>query len=215
MHMINLARLNGQVYLFVVHLVSQPEIIYLLENACHDIGEVEAENVMPDSGKGDCEKEGGGECDEEGDGECEKEGGGQRALQGDGECEKEGGDDECEQEGEGDGDAECEQEGDDHEFEQQGVVEGEIETQCEGDTTTVRSCSSSGEDGNGDGNVDVNDDYMEDLVDCEIQEDLGDANCFGDIETDVKYGGESATEFSDSDVDDGINCDDNRGLSDE
>ncbi|WVY91760.1 hypothetical protein V8G54_037274 [Vigna mungo] len=196
---------------------------------------------MADSGKGECEKEGGGECEGEVEGECEKEGSGQRAEQGDAECEKEGGDDECEQVGDGDaefeqpgdGDAECEQQGDgDAEREQEvdaedtvpveqeicqgdGVVEGHIETQCEGDTATVCSCSSSGEDGNGDSNVHVNDDYMEGLVDCEIQEDVGDGNCFGDIETDLEYGGESATEFSDSDVDDGIKSDDNRGLSDE
>ncbi|WVZ26072.1 hypothetical protein V8G54_004616 [Vigna mungo] len=262
MHMINLARLNGQVHLFVVHLASQLEIIYLLENVCQDIGQVETENVMPDSGKGECEKEGGGQCEEEGDGECEKEGdgqceeeddvqcqkegggqceeegngecekegGGQRAEQGDGECEKEGGgeiDVECEEQG--DGDAECEQQGhgeceqqtkilgedivpvEEERCEGNDVVKGQIETQCEGDTATVRSWSSSGEDGN----VHVNDDFMEDLVDCDIQEDLGDGNCFGDIETDVEYDGESATDISDSDVDDGINTDDNTGLSDE
>ncbi|WVZ00382.1 hypothetical protein V8G54_026451 [Vigna mungo] len=183
MHMINLARLNGQVHIFVVHLVSEPEIIYLLENVCHDIGEVEAENVMPDSGKGECEKEGGGLCEDEGDGDCEKEGGGERVEQGDGECEHQ----ECEQQG--DGDAECEQErhGEDivpveeERCEGDEVVEGQIETQCEGDiVATVRSWSSSSEDDN----VHVNDDFMEDLVDY-------------------------------SDVDDGINYDDNRGLSDE
>ncbi|WVY94398.1 hypothetical protein V8G54_033486 [Vigna mungo] len=181
MRMINLARLNGQIHLFVVHLVSQPEIIYLLENVSHDIGQVEAENVMPDSGEGEYEKEGAGQCEQEGDGECEKEGG---------ECEQQGdGDAECEQQGHG----ECEQQteilGDDtvpveeERCEGNGVVEGQIETQCEGDTATVSSWSSSGEDGNVDGNVHVNDDFMEDLVDY-------------------------------SDVDDGINTDDNRGLSD-
>ncbi|KOM48123.1 hypothetical protein LR48_Vigan07g182700 [Vigna angularis] len=51
MHMINLARLNGEVHLFVVHLVSEPEVIHLLENVPHNICEVEVENVMPDSGQ--------------------------------------------------------------------------------------------------------------------------------------------------------------------
>ncbi|WVY96633.1 hypothetical protein V8G54_028784 [Vigna mungo] len=196
MHMKNLARLNGQVHLFVVHLVSQLEIIYLLENAPHDIVEEEGENLMADSGE------------QVGDGDAEFE----QPGDGDAECEQQDdGDAECEQEVDAEDTVPVEQEicqGDE-------VVEGHIETQCEGDTAIVRSCSSSGEDGNGDSNVHVNDDYMEGLVDCEIQEDVGDGNCFGDIETDLEYGGESANEFSDSDVDDGIKSDDNRGLSDE
>ncbi|XP_052729225.1 uncharacterized protein LOC128195478 [Vigna angularis] len=56
---------------------------------------------------------------------------------------------------------------------------------------------------------------MEDLVDCDIQEDVLDVNCLGDIEVDVEYNGASSTDMSDSDVDDGINTDDDRGLSDD
>ncbi|KOM55825.1 hypothetical protein LR48_Vigan10g171700 [Vigna angularis] len=46
-------------------------------------GEVEVENVMPDSGEtvgigqGECVKEGDGKCEQQGDGECEKKGDGQ------------------------------------------------------------------------------------------------------------------------------------------
>ncbi|KOM48233.1 hypothetical protein LR48_Vigan07g193700 [Vigna angularis] len=102
MHTINLARLNGELHLFVVHLVSELEVIHLLENVPHNIGEVEVENVMPDSGEtvgigqGECEKEDDGQCEQQGDGECEKEGDRQCEQQGNGECEKEG-DRQCEQ----------------------------------------------------------------------------------------------------------------------
>ncbi|WVZ25593.1 hypothetical protein V8G54_004137 [Vigna mungo] len=254
MHMINLPRLNGQVHLFVVHLVSEPEIIYLLENACHDIGEGEVEGEcekegsgqraeegdadfeQPGNGAGVCEQQsdGAGECEHQGDGDAEYEqevdGAGecQQEVDGAGECRQEvDGGGECEQQGDGvtqceqqvDGAVECEQQVhgentvpvEEDICQGDGIVEGHIETRCEGDNGIVRTCSSSGEDGNGD----VNADYMEGLVDCDIQEDLGDGNCFSDIEIDVEYDGESATGFSDSDVDDGIKCDDNRGLSDE
>ncbi|WVZ02638.1 hypothetical protein V8G54_023444 [Vigna mungo] len=176
----------------VGHVVFEPEIIHLLENLSHNIGELEVEKVMPEGkqqGEDECENEGGGQCEQQGHGECEKEGNEER-------CED--GVPVQEERCEGDG-----------------VVEGQIETQfdvgdCEGNIATVRSWSSSGDDANVDGNLHVNDDFMEDLVDCDIQEDLGDGNCFGDVEVDVEYDGESSTDMSDSDVDDGINTDDNR-----
>ncbi|WVY93890.1 hypothetical protein V8G54_032978 [Vigna mungo] len=58
---------------------------------------------------------------------------------------------------------------------------------------------------------------MENLVDCDIQDEVGHrvGNFFGDIEVDVEYDGPSWTQMSDSDLDDGINTDDDRGLSDD
>ncbi|XP_017417031.1 uncharacterized protein LOC108327822 [Vigna angularis] len=40
-HMVNLARLNGQVHVFVVHVVSEPQVIHMLEYINDDEGEVE------------------------------------------------------------------------------------------------------------------------------------------------------------------------------
>jgi len=42
MHMVNIARLNGQVHLFVVHKMCEPEIIEMSEYNGHDwhVGEV-------------------------------------------------------------------------------------------------------------------------------------------------------------------------------
>ncbi|WVZ03648.1 hypothetical protein V8G54_024454 [Vigna mungo] len=40
MHMVNLARLNGEVHVFVIHLVSEPEVIHMLEFVRND-GQVE------------------------------------------------------------------------------------------------------------------------------------------------------------------------------
>ncbi|KOM25482.1 hypothetical protein LR48_Vigan107s000100 [Vigna angularis] len=176
MHMFNLARLNGEVHIFVVHTVSEPEIMHLLENVPHNIGEEEVQPVMHDSCDGECEQ-GHGKCQEEGDGECEQghgecqeEGDGECQEEGDGEC-QEGGDGECEQ-----GHGECQEEGDgeyqqDHgevndvvvercevpvseqRCEGDDVVEGQIQAECdvgqsEGDVVNVRSWSSSGEDAN-------------------------------------------------------------------
>ncbi|KOM29538.1 hypothetical protein LR48_Vigan721s002000 [Vigna angularis] len=41
MHMVNLARLNGEVHVFVIHPVSEPQVIHMLENVGHDEGQVE------------------------------------------------------------------------------------------------------------------------------------------------------------------------------
>ncbi|XP_052722708.1 protein Ycf2-like [Vigna angularis] len=242
MHMINLARLNGEVHLFVVHTVSKPEIMHLLENVPHNIGEEEVQPVMHDSGDGECEQ-GHGECQEEGDGECEQ-GHGECQEEGDGECEQ--GHAECQEESDGEceqGHGECQEEGDgecqqghgevndvvvercevpvsEQRCEGDDVVEGQIEAECdvgqfEGDDVDVHSWSSNGEDANVDCNVDVNDDCMEDLVDSDIQEEVGHGveNWFGEIEVDVQDDGPSWTHMSDSDVDDGINTDNDRDLS--
>ncbi|KOM52229.1 hypothetical protein LR48_Vigan09g088800 [Vigna angularis] len=88
--------------------------------------------------------------------------------------------------------------------------------ECEGDGVDVCSWSCSGEDGNVDGNVDVNDDCMEGLVDInvdyDIEEEVGDGvgDWFGNVKVDVQYDGPSWTQMSDSDLDDGINSDDDR-----
>ncbi|KOM42928.1 hypothetical protein LR48_Vigan05g053200 [Vigna angularis] len=41
MHMVNLARLNGEVHVFVIHPVSEPQVIHMLENVGNDEGQVE------------------------------------------------------------------------------------------------------------------------------------------------------------------------------
>ncbi|KOM56223.1 hypothetical protein LR48_Vigan10g211500 [Vigna angularis] len=202
MHMINLARLNSDFHLFVVHTTSKPEVIHLLENVPHNRGEVEVEPVMHDSG----ETVGIGDDDYQEQGEVNDVQVERGEVRGHGE--------------EGDyeesvpvSEERCE--GDD-------IVQGEIETEFdvgeyEGDGADVRSSSSSGEDANVDGNLDVNDDCMEDMVDCDIEDKVGHevGNCFGDIEVDVQYDGPSWTQMSDSDLDDDINTDDDRSLFDD
>ncbi|WVZ03645.1 hypothetical protein V8G54_024451 [Vigna mungo] len=101
------------------------------------------------------------------------------------------------------------------------VVEGEIECKREvnddanddlnDDVGDVRRLSSSGEDVNDDaGNV-----CMEGLVDvhvdCDIKEEVGDG--VGNLQVDVQSDGPSWIQMSDNDVDDGINSDNHRGLS--
>ncbi|WVZ01023.1 hypothetical protein V8G54_027092 [Vigna mungo] len=99
-----------------------------------------------------------------------------------------------------------------------GVVKGEIETEVD-----LADCANVG------GNVHGNDDCMENLVGCEIEEEEVDGEYDGAIEVDVvdcgsdteeeegdgEYDGASWSEMSDSDFDDGINIDDDRGLSDD
>ncbi|WVZ08284.1 hypothetical protein V8G54_021630 [Vigna mungo] len=204
MHMMNLARLNGQVHLFVVHTVSEAEIVHLLENVPHNIGEEEVQPVMHDSDDGECEQV-HDECQEVGDGECEVPVSEERAE----------GDDVVE--------GQIEDECDKVKLKlnviwvslRDDVVEGEIEVECdvgesEGDHVDVRSWSSSGEDANVDCNVDVP--SMDDLVDCDIQEAVGHGvgNWFGEVEVDVQDDGPSWTHISDSDVDVGINTDNDR-----
>ncbi|KAG2403164.1 uncharacterized protein HKW66_Vig0184500 [Vigna angularis] len=68
MHMINLARLNGQVHLYVVHTVSEPDVIQMIEYNVHEEGQEVA-----------LEMHEGGECamlderTEEDDGLCLKQ----------------------------------------------------------------------------------------------------------------------------------------------
>ncbi|KOM46621.1 hypothetical protein LR48_Vigan07g032500 [Vigna angularis] len=112
MHMMNLARLNGEVHLFVVHTVCEPEIVHLLENVPHNIGEEEVQPVMHDSDDGQCEQV-HDECQEVGDGECEVPVSEEKAE----------GDDVVE----GQIEAEC----DVGESERDDVVEGEIEAECD------------------------------------------------------------------------------------
>ncbi|XP_014490332.1 uncharacterized protein LOC106753060 [Vigna radiata var. radiata] len=96
------------------------------------------------------------------------------------------------------------------------VVEGHIETEVvvgevEEDAVDVRSWTSSGEDDAG--NDEVNYECMDGLVDvnvqCDLEEDVGDgvADWFGNVQVEVQY--------DDSDLDDGISSDLDRGLSDE
>ncbi|WVY90028.1 hypothetical protein V8G54_035542 [Vigna mungo] len=199
LHMMNLARLNGQVHLFVVHTVSEPEIIHLLENVPHNIGEEEVEPMMHGSDDdGGCEQ-GHEECQEVGDGECE-------VPVSEGKMEADVVDGEIE--------AEC----DVGESERDDVVQGQIETEChisesEKDDVVCDVGESEGDDGDDDNvhcNVDVP--SMDDLVDCDIQEEVGHGvgNWFGEIEVDVEYDAPSWTHISDSDEDVGINTKNDR-----
>ncbi|XP_052728479.1 uncharacterized protein LOC128195279 [Vigna angularis] len=70
MHMITLAMLNGGVNLFVVHNVSEPEVIHMLEYIPQNTNEVEVEPVG--MVKGEDEEQGGGMVE----GQCEEQGGG-------------------------------------------------------------------------------------------------------------------------------------------
>ncbi|KOM56823.1 hypothetical protein LR48_Vigan10g271500 [Vigna angularis] len=183
MHMMNLARLNGEVHLFVVHTVCEPEIVHLLENVPHNIGEEEVQHVMHDSDDGECEQV-HDECQEVGDGECEQVHDECQEV-GDGECEVPV----SEERAEGDDivEGQIEVECDVGECERDDVVGGEIEVECdvgesERDDVDVHSWSCSGEDANVDCNVDVP--SMDDLVDY-------------------------------SDVEDGINTENDRGLYDD
>ncbi|WVZ22721.1 hypothetical protein V8G54_001265 [Vigna mungo] len=206
LQMITLARLNGQVHLFVVHTVSEPEIIHLLENVPHNIGEEEVELVMHGSDDGGGCEQGHEECQEVGDGECE-------VPVSEGKMEVDVVDGEIE--------AECdvsEPERDVGESKRDDVVQGQIETECHvRDDGDVRSWSSSGEDDNVHCNVDVP--SMDDLVDCDIQEEVGHGveveNWFGEIEVNVEDDAPSWTRISDSDEDVGINTENDRGLSDD
>ncbi|WVZ14096.1 hypothetical protein V8G54_011662 [Vigna mungo] len=184
--------------------------------------EEEVEPVMHGSDDGGCEQ-GHEECQEVGDGECEVP-----VSEGkmEGECYV--GKSERDDVVEGEIEAEC------HvgETERDDVVQGQIETEChvsesekddvvcdvgesEGDDGDVRSWSSSGEDDNVDCNADVP--SMDDLVDYDIQEEVGHGvgNWFGEIEVDVQDDAPSWTRISDSDEDVGINTNNDRGLSDD
>ncbi|KOM37256.1 hypothetical protein LR48_Vigan03g063700 [Vigna angularis] len=215
MHMMNLARLNGEVHLFVVHTVCEPEIIHMLENVRHNIGEEEVQPMMHDSDHGECEQV-HDECQEVGDCECEvpvseERGVGDDVVEGEIEAECDVGETERDDVVE----VQLEVESDVGERERDDVVGGEIEVECDVD---VRSWSCSGEDANVDCNVDVT--SMDDLVDCDIQEEVGQGveNWFGEIEVDVEDDGpsqKSQTRISDSDVEDGINTENDRGLSDD
>ncbi|KOM49990.1 hypothetical protein LR48_Vigan08g081700 [Vigna angularis] len=95
------------------------------------------------------------------------------------------------------------------ESERDDVVGGQIEVECDmgeskRDDVDVRSWSCSGEDANVDCNVDVP--SMDDLVDCDIQEEVGHGvgNWFGEIEVDVQDDEPSRTRISNSDVEDAV-----------
>ncbi|KOM38173.1 hypothetical protein LR48_Vigan03g155500 [Vigna angularis] len=194
---------------------------------------------MHDSDDGECEQV-HDECQEVGDGECEVHVSEERAegddvVEGQTEAECDVGESEGDDVVEGQTEAEC----DVGESEKDDVVEGEIEAECdvgeserddvvevqieaecdvgecERDDVDVRSWSCSGEDANVDCNVDVP--SMDDLVDCDIQEEVGHGvgNWFGEIEVDVQDDGPSRTRIADSDVEDGINTENDRGLSDD
>ncbi|WVZ16036.1 hypothetical protein V8G54_013602 [Vigna mungo] len=72
MHMANLARLNGEVHLYVVHVVSEPEVIHMLQYITNDEGKVEGnDEVQKEVHEG--EEDGDDvEVDGEGDGDLQE-----------------------------------------------------------------------------------------------------------------------------------------------
>ncbi|WVZ17214.1 hypothetical protein V8G54_010196 [Vigna mungo] len=203
MHMANLARLSGQVHVFVVHIVSEPYVIQLLEYVLDDTCEGEVEFVLPDSGQ----------CVGISDDECERQSEIQyeRGVDDDGKSERQGevGHYEenvgvLEDKGQGHGLVEvvdCEGDVTDTQeicdYDDHGDVSDYERTSIVKEEFYVRSWSSCGDDDN----VDVNSERMEGLVDINS----------GNVEVDVQslsdqYGGLSWTHMLDNDFDDNISC---------
>ncbi|XP_017416428.2 uncharacterized protein LOC108327209 [Vigna angularis] len=137
MHMANLARLNGEVHLYVVHVVSDLEVIHMLEDITNDEGEVEGNGTVQKEGEEDGDSvqvngEGDGDlqevnvCEEDGDG-VEVIGVVDGDLQEVNVCEEDG--DGVEVNGVVDGDLQevnvCEEDGDGVEV--NGVVDGDLQ----------------------------------------------------------------------------------------
>ncbi|XP_017412922.1 uncharacterized protein LOC108324487 [Vigna angularis] len=218
MHMANLSRLNGEVHVYIVHVVSKPEVIHMLEYITNDQGQVE--------GHGEVQKE-VHEGEEDGDGvEVDGEGDGHVQEMHEGEEDGDG----FEVEGEGDGHVqevhEVEEDGDGVEVEceddghVQEVHEGEedvhgVEVEVEGDgdgdkEQELNMCEGVVEEevdlcswskSIDEGGVHGNSECIEGLIDVGVECDIN-----GNVKVEV----ESLSDSSDNKIDD-----DDRGLSDE
>ncbi|WVY93470.1 hypothetical protein V8G54_032558 [Vigna mungo] len=202
MHMVNLARLNGEVHVFVIHPVSEPKVIHMLECVRNDEGQVEERGDMVDV---DSEQQQMGE--EEVDGVKQVEVEEVRGV--------------LEEMGDVEGQMEVEEVGgvleemsDVEEVGGDGEHEGEEENEVE-----IRSWNSSFENGNGDGNIE----WMEELVDvnvgCDIDDDIQ-ANFEGNVEVEVQSisnesSGACDSVSSDSIFDVNVEGGNGRGLSDD
>ncbi|WVZ21463.1 hypothetical protein V8G54_008785 [Vigna mungo] len=131
MHMVNLARLNGQMHVFVIHPVSEPEVIHMLGDVDGEQEEMGEQQEM-----GDVD----GEQKEMGDvhGELEVEAVMEEEVRG---LEEVGG--VLEEMGDVDGQVEVEEVGGDGEDEEVNEVQADVE---------IRSWNSSFDNGSGDGN---------------------------------------------------------------
>ncbi|WVZ07051.1 hypothetical protein V8G54_020397 [Vigna mungo] len=188
MHMANLARLNGEVHLYVVHVVSEPEVIHMLEYVTNDEREVEGHGEVQEEGEED-----GDEVDGEVDGDLEDGDG----VEVDGNLEEV-------HEGQEDGDVvEVEIEGHGHVQELHQVEEDvhgvEVEVQVEGhgdgdeeqkldvcegvveDEVDVCSWSTSSDEGH----VHGNNECLEGLVNVSVECDI-DGNIDGNVEVEVE-----------------------------
>ncbi|WVY89937.1 hypothetical protein V8G54_035451 [Vigna mungo] len=219
MHMVNLARLNGEVHVFVIHPVSEPEVIHMLEYVRNDEGQVEERGDMVDVGS---EQQQMGEqqemgekvqlnavMDEEVDGVQQvevEEVQEVREVEEVEQVEEVGG--VLEEMGGVDGQVQVEEVGGD------GQHEGEEENEVE-----IRSWNSSFENGSGDGNTE----WMEELVDvnvgCDIDDDIQ-ANFEGNVEVEVQSmsnesSGACDSVSSDSIFDVNVEGGNGRGLSDD
>ncbi|XP_014490379.1 major centromere autoantigen B-like [Vigna radiata var. radiata] len=72
MHMANLTRLNGEAHLYVVHVVSEPEVIHMLEYITNDEGQVEGHGEVQKELHGGEEDGDGVEVKGEGDGDVQE-----------------------------------------------------------------------------------------------------------------------------------------------
>ncbi|WVZ26613.1 hypothetical protein V8G54_005157 [Vigna mungo] len=200
MHVVNLARLNGEAHVFVTHLVDEAEVIHMVIGVDDDEEQVEVETVMEEEVYGVEEVGGvleelGGEEEEmavmeevEVEAVMEEEGHrveqAQTRVDGEVEVEKVGG-----------------------HGEDEGAEQNEVEPDVE-----IRSWNSSSESGSGDGNTD----WMEGLVDvnvgCDMDDDIH-ADLEGNVEVEVK---KLSFECNDSDSISNVNVEggNNRGLSD-
>ncbi|KOM54462.1 hypothetical protein LR48_Vigan10g035400 [Vigna angularis] len=225
MHMVNLARLNGEVHVFVIHPVSEPEVIHMLEYVGNDEGQVE------ERGDVDCEQQQMGDVDGE-----EQEMGEQvevdavmeeevvRVEQVGGVLEEMGDVDGEEQEmGEQvEVEAVMEEEVDGVEQVQEvggdGEHKGEEENEVEADVE-IRSWNSSFENGSGDGNTE----WLEGLIDvnvgCDIDDDIH-ADLEGNVEVEIQSmsndsSGPCSSVSSDNMFDVNVEGGNDRGLSDD
>ncbi|XP_022640476.1 uncharacterized protein LOC111242260 [Vigna radiata var. radiata] len=223
MHMITLARLNGEVHFFVEHIVSEPEVIHMLEYVNENTagGESQCEVPANEGERGHHVVEDEIQCEGKVTNDVNDDG--NEVVEGEIECEGAVNDDvndvvndvvEGEIECEGSANDDLNDVGND-------VVEGEIE--CEGAANDdINDCEGVANDVANDvveDDVDGNaaNDFMEGLVDvhveCDIEEEVGDE--VGNVQVDVQSDGPSWAEMSDTDVDDSINSDKHRGLSDD
>ncbi|WVY90300.1 hypothetical protein V8G54_035814 [Vigna mungo] len=229
MHVVNLARLNGEAHVFVIHLVSEAEVIHMVMGVDDDEEQVEVETVMEEDVHGVEQvggvlEEVGGEEQEMGEQVqvevvMEEEVHGVEQVGGvlkDQVCEEQEMVEEVQvqavmEEEVVDGEVQVEKVG--GHGEDEGAKQNEVQADVE-----IGSWNSSSERGSGDGNTD----WLEGLVDvnvgCDMDDDIH-ANLEGNVEVEVQSLSNECSGpcSSDSDSISDVNVEDenNRGLSDD